>query len=150
MNNSNFLIIDFGKCSYLSSIGIRSRLEAIFIGDNAPLESHADFSAYLEFVKSFYSAGELDETPYYAYSGRERERVMKQAALALKMRRYAFDSVQGDSNIIFYNIALLEWLLPIVCYGSASRLHKLLSMYICGILCEKLEKSLKNQLPHVS
>jgi hypothetical protein len=44
----------------------------------------------------------------------------------------------GNSNIVPYYMALLEWMLPVVCYNSVSLPHKKLSAYITGILCEKI------------
>ena len=141
--NMNVYLIDFSETKPRSAISDFARLEAIFIGDNAPLESEEDMEAYLEFVTSFYTSDYLNEDPAYIYRGRERERVMKQASLSLKMRGYAFESVHRDPDITLYYIALLEWLFPIVCYSSLSEMHKWLSMYICGLLCEKVDKKLQ-------
>jgi hypothetical protein len=54
------------------------------------------------------------------------------------MREYAIASVSGDSNIVPYYLALLEWVLPVVCYSSASMPQKKLSAHIAGILCKKI------------
>lgn len=135
----NVYLIDFSETKPRSAVSDFARLEAIFIGDNAPLESEEDMETYLEFVRSFYTSDSLNEIPTYIYRGAHREQVEKQALLCLRMRYYAFESVHREPDISLYYIALLEWMLPIVCYSSLSQKHKRLSMYICGLICEKIE-----------
>lgn len=141
--NLNVYLIDFSETKPRSAVSDFARLEAIFIGDNAPLDSSEDIVTYLEFVRSFYTSDNLNDIPSYIYRGAHREQVEKQAVLSLRMRKYAFESVHNNPDIIPYYFALLEWILPIVCYSSASESHKRLSMYICGLLCEKINKSIK-------
>lgn len=136
--NMNVYLIDFSETKPRSVISDFARMEAIFLADNAPLENQDDMDAYLHFITNFYTADSLQDISEFTYAGRHQEQVQKQLALALKMRKYAFESVQGNSDIIPYYIALLEWVLPIVCYYSSSEMHKRLSMYICGLLCEKI------------
>jgi anti-anti-sigma factor len=136
--NMNVYLIDFSETKPRSAISDFARMEAIFLADNAPLENQEDMDAYLSYITNFYAADSLQDVPAYTYTGRHQEQVQKQVALALKMRKYAFDSVQGDPDIIPYYLALLEWVLPIVCYNSSTEMHKRLSMYICGLLCERI------------
>ncbi|MBP7509409.1 MAG: hypothetical protein KA807_16475, partial [Prolixibacteraceae bacterium] len=51
---------------------------------------------------------------------------------------YALNSTSNEENIIPYYIALLEWVLPIVCYWGAPLQHKRISMIIAGVICSKL------------
>ncbi len=136
--NMNVYLIDFSETKPRSVISDFARMEAIFLADNAPLENQEDMDAYLHYITNFYTADSLQEVPAYTYTGRHQEQVRKQVALALKMRKYAFESVQGNPDIIPYYLALLEWVLPIVCYYSLPEMHKRLSMCICGLLCEKI------------
>ncbi len=136
--NMNVYLIDFSETKPRSVISDFARMEAIFIGDNAPLENQEDMDAYLHYIISFYTTDSLHDIPAYNYTGRHQEQVQKQAALAMKMRKYAFESAQGNPDIIPYYLALLEWVLPIVCYYSLPEMHKRLSIYISGLLCEKV------------
>jgi len=118
-------------------------LEAIFLTDNAPLENQDDMNAYLHFISGFYAAKSLQEIPEFTYTGQHQEKAQKHMALALKMRKYAFESTQGNPDIIPYYMALLEWVLPVVCYYSQPEMNKRLSMYISSLLCEKVYEKLK-------
>jgi len=45
----------------------------------------------------------------------------------------------GEHDVTLpYFLALLEWVLPVVCYRSASDREKRLSMIVAGWLCEKV------------
>jgi hypothetical protein len=57
-------------------------------------------------------------------------------ALTLKMRSYAIECTSGEGTIVPYYLALLEWILPIVCYSSAPMEVKRLSAYVSGMLCQ--------------
>ncbi|MBN1767708.1 MAG: anti-sigma factor antagonist [Prolixibacteraceae bacterium] len=136
--NMNVYLIDFSETKPRSVISDFARLEAIFLVDNAPLENEDDMQAYLHYITGFYSADSLQDIPACNYSGWHHEKVQKHEALALRMRKYASESVQGNPDIVPYYLALLEWILPIVCYQSLPKIKKRLSMYICGMLCEKI------------
>ncbi len=138
--NMNVYLIDFSETKPRSIISDFARMEAIFLTDNAPLENQQDMDAYLNYITTFYAAESLLDTPAFTYTGRHQEKVQKQVSLALKMRKYALESVQGNADIIPYYLALLEWVLPVVCYYSLPETHKRLSMYISGLLCEKLSR----------
>ena len=136
--NMNVYLIDFSETKPRSVISDFARLEAIFLIDNASLEDETDRADYLNFIRDFYKSGQLDELPEINYAGKHSEKVNKNAALALKMRKYAFDSTRGNPNPVPYHLALLEWVLPIVCYYSLPLAHKRLAMIVSSILCEKL------------
>lgn len=135
----NVYLIDFSETKPRSAISDFARLEAIFLVDNAPVENDEDMDAYLHYITFLYTIDRLDEIPTQTYTGRHQEKVLKSAALSLKMRKYAFECVQGNPDVVPYYLALLEWVLPVVCYNSVSNYQKRLSTYICGLLCEKIK-----------
>jgi hypothetical protein len=57
-----------------------------------------------------------------------------------KVRQYALESARGNTTILPYYLALLEWVLPIVCYRSATTAQKRLSVLIAGVLCGKVKE----------
>lgn len=135
----NVYLIDFSETRPRSVISDFARLEAIFLVDNAPVENEDDMRAYVSFIKEFYKPGTLDKMPGVHYTGRHQQKVLKNAALTLKMRQYALDSVKGATEMEPYYIALLEWVLPIVCYTVPLPVRKL-SMLVSSVLCENLLK----------
>ena len=136
----NVYLIDFSETKPRSVISDFARLEAIFMVDNAPINNQKDLEEYLRFISGFYNTVQLDQAPAISYQGEHPDQVMKNVALTLKMREYAFKSVSNNLDAIPYCIALLEWILPIVCYSSASVEHKRLSMVVSGLLCQNVEK----------
>ncbi|MCK9203350.1 MAG: STAS domain-containing protein [Bacteroidales bacterium] len=136
--NMNVYLIDFSETQPRSIISDFARLEAIFLVDNAPLENDSDLADYLRFIHGFYQAGTLKDIPEINYTGKHSGKVMKNAALTLKMRKYAYDSARENPDPIPYYLALLEWVLPIVCYSSMPVAHKRLAMIVSSILCEKV------------
>ena len=134
----NVYLIDFSETKPRSIISDFARLEAIFLIDNAPVETAADWNDYLGFLRHFYEPQRLDIFPEVIYHGRHREKVMKNAALALKMREYALQSAKNDPNPVPYYLALLEWVLPVVCYTSLPLFNKKISMIVSSLLCQKL------------
>jgi hypothetical protein len=58
----------------------------------------------------------------------------RNVSLTLKMREYAYKGVNGHPNHVPYCLALLEWVLPVVCYYSAPLAVKRLSMIVAGHL----------------
>ncbi|MEL7587078.1 MAG: STAS domain-containing protein [Prolixibacteraceae bacterium] len=139
----NVYLIDFSETRPRSVISDFARLEAIFLVDNAPLEDESDLNDYLQFINEFYSGDVLYERKEHFYSGRHARKVVKHAALALKMREYASLSVRGNQDPLPYYLALLEWVLPVVCY-TLPALQKQLSMFVSALLCEKLLKRIEN------
>lgn len=137
----NVYLIDFSETRPRSVVSDFARLEAIFMVDNAPLETDADYIEYLDFIGTFYAIERLDECPAFHYTGRHQDKIQKNTTLSLKMRRYAFDSTGGNPNPIPYFLALLEWVLPIVCYNSAPLHVRRLSMVLASGLCERVFSS---------
>jgi len=131
----NIYLIDFSETKPRSLISDFARLEAIFMVDNAPMETEADAEEYVKFITRFYSTVQLDRPPANTYRGRHNAIMDRNLALCLKMREYALNSVKGDPNPVPYCLALLEWILPVVCYWTISPAHKRLSMIVSGLLC---------------
>ena len=77
------------------------------------------------------------------YNGLSKDVVDKNVALTLKMREYAFRSAEGNTDIVPYYMAMLEWVLPIVCYSSVPLVHKRFSMIVAGLLCDKAMKLMR-------
>ena len=67
------------------------------------------------------------------------EATEKSFRMILRMRYYALLSAGHDDSLVSYLIALLEWMLPVVCY-TVSPLRKRLSMIASALVCEKLKK----------
>jgi anti-anti-sigma factor len=134
----NVYLIDFSETKIRSVISDFARLEAIFVTESCPLENENDLKEMIGFISKFYDTGYIDEIPDTVWSGKNKDTIDKNLALTLKMRSYAHHSAKGERSIMPYYVALLEWVLPIVCYSSTDLLHKKLSAYISGAICEKL------------
>ena len=137
-NDQNVYLIDFSETRPRSVISDFARLEAIIMIEQTPLNSSADLKEMMEFVMGFYNTDSLEQLPPNRWKGSNATEVNRNIALTLRLRRYGIDCVRGETTIVPYYIALLEWILPIVCYGSASLNHKKLSACVAGMICEKL------------
>ena len=139
----NVYLIDFSETKPRSVISDFARLEAVLMVDNAPLENEKDLDDYIMFILDFYSKVHLDFSPMNNYRGEHPAEVARNVSLTMKMRDYAFSSVKGHPNPVPYCIALLEWILPIVCYRSATLAHKRLSMIVAGLICTAVTNRLE-------
>jgi hypothetical protein len=133
----NVYLIDFSETRPRSVISDFARLEAIFMVERAPLANEDEIKAMIQFATQFYNIQRLDQMPDTNYTGSEDEIVNKNVALTLKMREYANKSTSGNTNLVPYYIAMLEWVLPIVCF-TCTPAHKRFSMIVAGLLCEKV------------
>jgi len=138
----NVYLIDFSETRPRSVISDFARLEAIFLIDNAPLGDEADLQDYLQFIQRFYSIPRLDELPEIHYQGKHPEAVKKNASLAIKMRRYALGSTDNHPELLPYYMALLEWIMPIVCYTSLPLPQKRLAFLVSSLLTEKVKSAI--------
>lgn len=134
----NVYLIDFSETRPRSVVSDFARLEAIFMIEHAPTNNDDEMSEMIRFVNNFYGIDRLDEMPENVYEGIHNETMNRNYSLTLKMRQYALKSTGGDTNLVPYYVALLEWVLPIVCYYSASAEHKRLSMIVAGLICRKI------------
>jgi anti-anti-sigma factor len=135
--NMNVHIIDFSETRPRSVISDFARLEVILLNEFIPLNDQQDLQQYVKFIEDFYRNDRMDMIPQASLDGPQREKISKNLALIIKLRKFALESAGGDSRILPYYLALLEWTLPMVCY-SLSLLHKRLSMITSSLLCEKV------------
>ncbi len=138
----NIYLIDFSETRPRAVISDFARLEAIFLIDNAPVETDEELVEYLPILTEFYNGGSFNEIPVYTYEGRNKESVRKNIALAIKMRQYALHYTQQHPDPLPYYLALLEWTLPIVCYSTLPVIRRRLSMMAASLLCEQVMKRL--------
>jgi len=134
----NVYLIDFSETKPRSVISDFARLEAIFMVERAPLNNEEEIKSMIEFATRFYGIDRLDQLPENSYRGSGAEMVKKSVAITLKMREYANRSSVGNTNLVPYYFAMLEWVLPIVCFYSSSPAHKRFSMIVAALLCEKV------------
>jgi hypothetical protein len=134
----NVHLIDFSETRPRSVISDFARLEAIFLVDLAPLGEEGDMTEYLNFIREFYRPEKLNDFPKIVYRGKHADQVLKNGTMALKMRQYALDASGGNPDPLPWYLALLEWVIPVVCYFSMPDEPKRLSMIVSSILCKKI------------
>ena len=140
--NLNVYLIDFSETKPRSVISDFARLEAIFLIDNAPLDDEKDMNDYVQFLVRFYESSSLYESRQIVYDGKHSEKVARHAALAMRMREYALQSVKGNQDPLPYYLALLEWILPVVCY-TLPVAQRRLSVIASAILTEKVSECME-------
>lgn len=138
----NVYLIDFSETRPRSVVSDFARLEAIFMVEHAPTKNEEEMKEMVQFATRFYGIDRLDQLPENSFKGSHTETMKRNVALTIKMREYALKSTNGDTNLVPYYLALLEWVLPIVCYYNATAEHKRLSMIVAGLLCEKVMATL--------
>ncbi len=134
----NVYLIDFSETRPRAVVSDFARLEAIFMIESALLDTPKNIKKTIDLVSAFYDHNVIDKKPSFIWKGEVPEIVRRNVGLSYKMREYANHSLSEDKSIVQYYIAMLEWTLPIVCYGSVDLIHKKLSAFIAGKLCEKL------------
>jgi len=134
----NVYLIDFSETRPRSVVSDFARLEAIFMIEHSPDDKPEDLTEAIKFTSRFYDTVHLDSLPDPQWDGESSDIMKRNLALTLKMRKYAIACTSGENSIVPYYMALLEWILPVVCYGSASFAHKKLSACVAGLLCEKI------------
>lgn len=139
-NDMNVYLIDFSETRPRSVVSDFARLEAIFLTESFPMENEEDFQQVLEFLTDFYKKPVfLDKKIQTSWSGRLPGLMHRNMALTLKMREYALVAAKGNKTFTPYALALLEWILPIVCYSSATVWQKRLSACVASLLCQSLD-----------
>ncbi len=132
----NVYLIDFSETRPRSAISDFARLEAIFIIEFTPLDTAEEFLEMLRLLDRLYGGGPLGQVPLAMEF--DNPAMRRSLAMTHKLRQYAMKFVNGDPNPIPYYIALLEWMLPVVCYYGQPTARKKLSMIASAILCEKV------------
>ncbi|MDA3930580.1 MAG: phosphotransferase, partial [Prolixibacteraceae bacterium] len=138
----NVYLIDFSETKPRSIVSDFARLEAIFMIENSPLETEVDLEHMIKFVLDFYQIPSFGNLPQNTYEGNHSTEIAKNVALIHKMRNYAFACSNNNENLLPYYMALLEWVLPVVCYSSATTKQKRISMIIAGVLCKKVMEAI--------
>lgn len=136
----NVYIIDFSETKPRSVVSDFARMEAIFMCEHLEPEGQEEMKEIFQLILRLYDADHLSLIPAFEYHGKYADIVRKNVFMTNKMRSYALHSSNGDDNIIPYYMALLEWVLPIVCYWGAPIQHKKISMVLAGVICGKLMK----------
>jgi len=131
----NVYLIDFSETRPRAAISDFARLEAILMIEHAQVEEPADMEKMIRLVRKFYQNEDLNRLPDVTWTGSEPELMNRNLRMCLKMRQYAIKTVSGNPDIVPYYLAMLEWVLPIVCYGGVTRNRKKLSAYVAGLLC---------------
>ena len=137
----NVYLIDFSETQPRSAISDFARLEAIFMIEHAPLKTEEELKEMIDFTTRFYMIDDLNQLPDISWQGSEPDKMKRNLALTLRMRSYAITCTSGHPDIVPYYLALLEWILPIVCYGGTELSVKKLSAYVSGLLCQKILES---------
>ncbi len=134
----NVYLIDFSETKPRSAVSDFARLEAIFMVEHAPVTGKDDLGRMMDFMGHFYENSDLSRQPVAEWMGSSPEIVGRNCAMARRMRQYALKTVSDDNNIVPYYMAMLEWVLPIVCYGGVDVRIKKLSAYVSGLLCGQI------------
>ena len=92
----------------------------------------------VQLFTEFYNTSQLSRLPDVQWKGKGAGVMMKNITLTKRMRSYALMAAAGDENIFPYYLAMLEWILPIVCYQGVDYLYKKLSAYLAGLLLDKI------------
>lgn len=132
----NVYLIDFSETKPRSIVSDFARLEAIFMFDFAPVDENTVLSDYLLAMKKIYNSEHfLDDS---ILSEIPSDSVLaKNIALTYKMRQYAFKSAKNFNVVLPYYMALLKWVLPVVCYRETFE-RKRLSMIVASLLCSEV------------
>ena len=138
----NVYLIDFSETKPRSLVSDFARLEAIFMIEHAPLANEQEIGDYIRFISRFYDSVLPGNPPVNSYEGEHQNIMNRNVSLTLKMREYAYKGVNGHPNHVPYCLALLEWVLPVVCYYSAPLAVKRLSMIVAGHLCKNVVDNL--------
>ncbi len=139
----NVYLIDFSETKPRSIVSDFARLEAIFMIEHAPLDNADDLKKMIAFTSLFYDNDSLSRLPDNTWNGKQPEKMRRNIKLTHKMRQYAVACTEGNDTIVPYYMAMLEWILPIVCYTGVPVFHKKLSAYVAGLLCEKVAELLR-------
>ncbi len=136
----NVYLIDFSETRPRSVVSDFARLEAIFMIESYPMETERDFLDVLDYLIEFYrNTLSLERKPDREWTGKLPEIMHRNISLTIKMREYAAYAARKEKSFIPYAMALLEWVLPIVCYSGATLWQKRLSACVASFLCESLK-----------
>lgn len=138
----NVYLIDFSETRPRAAIADFARIEAIMMIDRADVEDTSNWATYANFLEEFYGKEilSLETLPAAEWIGNDNEGFRKQMFVTRKMRHYAKLTVPNHSMIFPYYIALLEWILPVICY-TISLPRRRMATVAASIICQRLTES---------
>jgi serine/threonine protein kinase len=138
----NVYLIDFSETRPRAAIADFARIEAIMMIDRADVEDELNWVTYADFLEDFYGKDilTLETLPAAEWTGNDKEWFRKQMFVTQKMRHYAKLTVPNHSMIFPYYIALLEWILPVICY-TVSLPRRKMATVAASIICQRLTES---------
>lgn len=142
--NFNVYLIDFSETKPRSVISDFARLEAIFLIDNSPVSDDNELVKYVGFLKDWYASDHLQFDFSIDPEFFPDTRMEKNLKLSQRMRAYAVQSVNGETDMLAYYFALLEWILPIICY-TVQLPQKKCALAASSILCSRIQSKLNLQ-----
>lgn len=132
----NVYLIDFSETRLRSVVSDFARLEAIFMTEFLPVKSEEDLLQIVDVFADFYC--NLKFGDQHSQTGHDNEEIRRGLYLSKLVQNYASQSAGSDTSHLPYFMAMLEWVLPVICYRQASPLQKRLSFILAAILVEKL------------
>lgn len=135
--NQNVYLIDFSETKPRCIVSDFARLEAIFMIERSPLSDKNELQQMSSFAEAFYQAKKMDEKLPDNYSV-NADKMGKVVGLTMKMREYANTFTMEEKSLVPYYIALLEWVLPVVCYFGQPIERMRFSMIVAALLCENI------------
>ncbi len=132
----NVYLIDFSETRPRSVVSDFARLEAIFMTEFMPMETDEDLAHIVNVLSHFYK--QFDFGDQLNRVDHENEAVRRNLYLSALMQKYALQSASGNKSHVPYFLAMLEWVLPVVCYKQATPLQKRLSFILASLLYQKL------------
>lgn len=136
----NLFVIDFSETAPRPAVADFARMEPILLLELTRVRDEGDAGALLRFMEAWTSARSLGETADPPVAG-DDPFLPVLAVLLKRLRRYAGVVSLFDTDIRPYLLAVLEWTLCAVCYGSLDQGRKRLSACLAALLCEALERA---------
>ncbi|MBN2262401.1 MAG: anti-sigma factor antagonist [Prolixibacteraceae bacterium] len=132
----NVYLIDFSETKPRSMVSDFARLEAIFMIDFAPVDQSTDMANFVQIMRKMYNPEHFSDQSLIQQQTPEYK-LKKNMSLAFKMRQYALQTAINQNTEFAYFMALLEWVLPVVCYRETYE-RKRLSMIVASLLCAEV------------
>ncbi len=132
----NVYLIDFSETRTRSVVSDFARFEAIFIMEFMPVNTEADLRHIMDILLRFYANADFEARNFPIDD--LSEEVRRNLHMSKLMRRYAVHHADGDTLVSSYFLAMLEWVLPVICYRQVTPLQKRLSFILASLLYEKL------------
>ncbi len=133
----NVYLIDFSETRPRSVVSDFARLEAIFMTEFLPVKSEEDLLQIVDVFTDFY--GQLKFGDPHCQTRHDSEEIRRSLYLSKLTQKYALHGAGENTSLLPYFMAMLEWVLPVICYRQASQLQKRLSFILAAILVEKFE-----------